>query len=42
LGKAFSSPACSRYFALIDDVGGSEPGPGMLHLEQVECYSPAP
>jgi hypothetical protein len=42
LGKAISSPACTRYFALIDDVGGGEPSAGMLHLEQVECYSPAP
>ena len=41
LRNAADSPACSRYFALIA-ASGEDSGPGMLHLEQVECYSQAP
>ena len=40
LGKAADSPACSRYFALIAASGDG--APGLVHLEQVECYSPGP
>jgi hypothetical protein len=41
LRNAADSPACSRYFALIA-TSGEGSGAGLLHLEQVECYSQAP
>jgi hypothetical protein len=41
LRNAADSPACSRYFALIA-TSSQGAGAGMLHLEQVECYSQAP
>ena len=40
--NAAASPACSRYFELMAPVGDGDPAAGILHLEQVESYSPGP
>jgi len=40
--NAADSPACARYFVLIAMDGGSDPGAGIIHLEQVESYAQAP